>query len=370
MGFWKNFVDLFSMQGYNVYISGESYAGMYCPYIASAMVDANDTTYYDVKGMMIYDPVIGDGTIQSSTVTVPFVNWHKNLMPFNNSFNAELQDTHAECGFANYTDAYLQFPPPGVQPADNSWPEGCFNLWEAVVEESFPLNPCFDYYQVATTCPLLWDVLGFPGSLMYEPDDTGVYFNRTDVKEAIHAPINVTWEECASDNVFLNGTDLSAPSIFRAVPNVIEHTNNVIIGNGILDMIIIANGTLLSIQNMTWNGELGFQSKPTEAFYVPYHNLSTYDTLSLSADEIALGTIAGAGVMGAAHSERGLTYVTVALSGHMVPQYAPSAAFRQLEFLLGRVSSLNTTEGFTTMPSWPQAASSSLGNGTGPPVQW
>jgi len=26
MGFWKNFVDTFGMQGYKVYIAGESYA--------------------------------------------------------------------------------------------------------------------------------------------------------------------------------------------------------------------------------------------------------------------------------------------------------------------------------------------------------
>lgn len=34
-GFWKNFVDLFALQDYKVYIVGESYAGMYVPYIAS-----------------------------------------------------------------------------------------------------------------------------------------------------------------------------------------------------------------------------------------------------------------------------------------------------------------------------------------------
>lgn len=26
MGFWKNFIDTFSMQGYKVYVTGESYA--------------------------------------------------------------------------------------------------------------------------------------------------------------------------------------------------------------------------------------------------------------------------------------------------------------------------------------------------------
>lgn len=53
MGFWKNFVDAFGLQGYSVYVTGESYAGAYCPYIASNMLDANDTAYYDVKGMLM-----------------------------------------------------------------------------------------------------------------------------------------------------------------------------------------------------------------------------------------------------------------------------------------------------------------------------
>ena len=38
------------------------------------------------------------------------------------------------------------------------------------------------------------------------------------------------------------------------------------------------------------------------------------------------------------------------LSGHMVPQYAPSAAYRQLEFLLGRIGSLSEVSSFTTDP--------------------
>ena len=34
----------------------------------------------------------------------------------------------------------------------------------------------------------------------------------------------------------------------------------------------------------------------------------------------------------------------------MVPQYAPSAAYRQLEFLLGRIGSLSEVSSFTTDP--------------------
>ncbi|KJY00422.1 hypothetical protein TI39_contig330g00013 [Zymoseptoria brevis] len=60
------------------------------------------------------------------------------------------------------------------------------------------------------------------------------------------------------------------------------------------------------------------------------------------------GSLAGAGNFGKWHTERGLTFSTVVLSGHMVPQYAPSAAYRQLEFLLGRIEDLSVVSDFTT----------------------
>ncbi|KAI0880249.1 alpha/beta-hydrolase [Annulohypoxylon maeteangense] len=367
LGFWKNFIDLFELQGYKVYIAGESYAGAYCPYIASAMLDKNDTAYYNVSGMMIYDPVLGDGVVQDSVTTVPFVDYHHNLMSFNDSFSAYIHGLHDSCGFADYNDKYLVYPPSGPQPPDysDSVSRECRNLWSDVLNEALSINPCFDVYQVATTCPLLWDILGFPGTIDYLPEGGSIYFNRTDVKTAIHADLDTTWEACASSNVFVGG-DSSDPSSWVVLPHVIDATQNVIIGHGSLDMILLPNGTLLTIQNTTWGGKLGFQSAPTEPFFVPFHTLSTADDIQSSTDEVALGSIAAAGVLGTAHTERGLTYVSVDLSGHMIPQYAPSAAFRQLEFLLGRVDSLSSLQPFTTEPDYPQPPASSLGNGTGP----
>jgi carboxypeptidase D len=58
LGFYKNFADTFNFKHKKVYITGESYAGMYVPYIADAMFNKNDKTYYDVHGTMIYDPSI------------------------------------------------------------------------------------------------------------------------------------------------------------------------------------------------------------------------------------------------------------------------------------------------------------------------
>lgn len=58
-GFWKNFMTTFNLIGSDVYITGESYAGQYIPYIADYFLDQNNTDYYNVKGIQINDPSIG-----------------------------------------------------------------------------------------------------------------------------------------------------------------------------------------------------------------------------------------------------------------------------------------------------------------------
>ncbi|KAL9624242.1 MAG: hypothetical protein Q9160_001489 [Pyrenula sp. 1 TL-2023] len=348
LGFFKNFVETFSMQGYTVYVAGESYAGYYVPYIADAMLNAsgnsstNSTSSlapYTLDSIMIYDPSLTYGVLQSNMVAVPFVDYHANLFTFNDTFTSYLHTQADSCGYTDYLSTYLTFPPPQAPfptpPNANGRTAGC-NLRRDIQSAVTLLNPCWDIYQVATTCPLLWDVLGFPGSFDYTPPgfDT-LYFDRADVKSAINAP-DTPWAEC-SDGVL--DEDDSLPSTLSVLPGVIERTQRTIIGHGLLDMILIANGSLLAIQNMTWNGGQGFSQAPTDEFFVPYHAPGPDPTL------------AGAGVMGHYRTERGLTYVDIGLSGHMVPQYAPSAAYRQLEFLLGRIDSLGDTGAFTTPPT-------------------
>lgn len=174
------------------------------------------------------------------------------------------------------------------------------------------------------------------------------------MKKVIHAPEDTNWEICSSSSVFVgdNG-DTSPPSAVQGGPlqKVIEKTNNVIVGHGDLDMVLIANGTLLTLNNLTFNGMQGFSQPPTEPFYVPYH------------DDPVMGSIAGAGVFGGWVRERGLTFVAVMLSGHEVPEYQPSAAYRTLEALLGRVESLSEVSPFTTQTHVKQT-NETLGRGT------
>lgn len=334
---------------------------MYCPYIADAMIKANDTKHFNMKGMLIYDPSIVEDRVTELTI-VPFVDYHHNLFPFNDSFTKQIHEIDKKCGYADVRSKHLNYPAkshlpnplPGIDPKTGQPIPGCddYLLGNSIQQAITDINPCFDVYQIATTCPLLWDVLGFPGSFDYLPKGASIYFDRQDVKKAINAPLNVTWASCGGP-VFVNG-DQSPPSSTTVLGNVIDKTKNVIIGHGALDFVLLANGTLMGIQNMTFGGKLGFQKPPTEPFYVPYHTRGD------------LASLAGAGVFGTTHTERGLTYVGISMSGHMVPQYAPSAAFRQLEFLLGRVDSLSSKKPFTIDPKFPQP-DGPLGKGTAPP---
>lgn len=248
----------------------------------------------------------------------------------------DLNNRSEACGYTSFLEEALTFPPKGILPTPPNVDytmEGC-DLWNDVINAASLVNPCWDVYQIATTCPLLWDPLGFPGSFPYQPPGASIYFNRTDVQKAINAPLGI-WEECSGGVL---DTDTSPPSGLSVLPRVIEKNKRTLIAHGLIDMILVMNGTLVMIQNMTWNGAQGFSSPPStyNEFFVPYHT------------ELNLGTIAASGVMGNWHTERGLTFCTVDLSGHMIPQYQPSAAYRQLEFLLGRIENLGERTDFTT----------------------
>lgn len=360
-GFWKNFMDTFSLHGREVYVTGESYAGQYVPYIADGFLNQTDSTYYNVKGVMIYDPSLGYDSIVEEVPTLAFTQSNQNDFPFNDTFKAEITKMSAECGYDKFLSDGLTFPPKGPFPpqpgvdAKGRTTDAC-DIFDAVFNEIFVINPCFDIYQVGSLCPILWDVLGFPYSSFYLPPGfTEPYFNRTDVKQAIHAPLDVNWLICSNEPVFVNDHDLSLPSAVGDGPlkRVTEKTNNVVVGHGALDMVLILNGTLLTLNNMTWNGAQGFTQAPTKPFYVPYH----YDPL--------MADIAGAGVFGSWQTDRGLTFVSVDLSGHEIPEFQPSAAYRHLEFLLGRIKNLSEVSAFTTQPGFPQSHQP-LGKGTGP----
>lgn len=116
VGFFKNFEEIFGIKNFKIYVTGESYAGRYVPYIANAMLDQNDTEYFNVSGALTYDPCIGSYAYTNNAFINKFVHDNNNVLGFNDSFLAMLDDMHESCGYADFINDYLVYPPNGTQP--------------------------------------------------------------------------------------------------------------------------------------------------------------------------------------------------------------------------------------------------------------
>ena len=172
-----------------------------------------------------------------------------------------------------------------------------------------------------------------------------LYFDRADVKAAIHAP-NVPWQECSSVEVFPKG-DASPPSAFSVLPSVIEKSNRTVLIHGRADFNLIAEGTRIVIQkytnsctvacscltalySMTWGGAQGFQTP-------------------IAPDSFIIDRF---GASGTSHQERGLAYYEVVLSGHMLPGYAPWVRDLQSRVDTGSIISSSRRESKACSTSW------------------
>ena len=277
---------------------------------------------------------------------IPYLDYWANLFFLNASFTQAVHDKNDECNYTDYYNTYFTFPPPPgkfpVLPDPFAGDVPVCDLLDDVYAAAIAVNPCFNIYHITDTCPFLFSQLGIVNPGDYEPPGAEVYFNRSDVQQAIHAP-PTNWKLCTDTNVFGQGNDSRAledqslgPAQNDVLKRVIEHNNNTQIGVGNLDFLLPTNGTLLALQNVTWNGMQGFQSYPSTEFYTPYH------------PEYNRGALAGAGYLGFYGAERGLTFYQVQLAGHELPQFAAGASYRTLELLLGRISSLSDSSTFTT----------------------
>ncbi|TFY66307.1 hypothetical protein EVG20_g4784 [Dentipellis fragilis] len=324
-GFLQQFLDVFSeLKGSNFWVSGESYAGFYVPYIANWIYEHASELDLKLKGIWIADPSLSYDAVQEQIPALRFVQANQNVFPFNSSFSAELQSISDSCGYTDYLDKFVSYPPKGQLPLVGT--NGTFrttnecDIWDLIIDEVSVINPAFNVYRVTETWPISWSVIGFP-----ESTQEFIYFNRTDVQDAIHAP-HINWETCSEGDVYINATtgrpgrDQSIPSTLSVLPNVIEKSERVAIMHGLADFILLSEGTRIAIhceQEHDWGGAQGFQT--------PIQNESFH--------------VKDMGVFGNMHQERGLTYVEFYYSGHMTPQFVPWAAFQTISYVLGKTDS-------------------------------
>ncbi|CZT12301.1 related to pheromone processing carboxypeptidase (Sxa2) [Rhynchosporium graminicola] len=330
--FFLNFQKTFGIKKFKIYFTGESYAGMYIPHIANEFLDRNDTDHFDVGGALIIDPCIGDCDYSQVLVpAVPYIQKNNLVFGLNDTYLAQLVAQDQKCGFADYRKKYLVFPPSGRQPpTPKDFDSDACDLWSASVEEILRVNPCASVYNILEQCPYKSDIMADP-----YPDNP-IYFARADVKKALHAP-EQDWSECAPGGVFVDG-DHSLPPNQKVLPRLIEHTNRVVVTNGDLDYRIFNDGVLLAIQNMTWNGKMGFQAEPSQpvVLNLPLLQWADWDAANGNSEL----TDGPQGTMGTQHYERGLLWVRVNAAGHEQPLYQPRMSYRQLQYVLGRIDKL------------------------------
>ena len=116
-------------------------------------------------------------------------------------FLANIQGLHQSCGYADFIDKYLQIPAYGIQPpaiSNSSADENCSTIATMVTHAEIKISPFFDQLQICSMCPLLYDPLGSPTTILYLQSGSTVYFDRSDVKAAMQAPQNVEWNECTA----------------------------------------------------------------------------------------------------------------------------------------------------------------------------
>jgi carboxypeptidase D len=140
LGFWRNFVDTFGLHGHKIFIAGESYAGMYIPYLADAMLNENDTNYFRLNATMMYDPLINSHDVMRHLPAVAFTDHWRNLMPLNETFMEDIRARGEKCGHTPFLNDHLSFPPKGPLPPPPHTSGDCA-LWDKIKDAMTLLNP-------------------------------------------------------------------------------------------------------------------------------------------------------------------------------------------------------------------------------------
>ena len=329
------------LQSKQVHLMGESYAGIYIPYIAEAIMDGGDSLQLDVRSMSLGDGSWGNAAAMSSVAMGTYMHTQKSLLKVPTDILSTFSSADRTCGFDSVLAQANTYPPKGkihipgnpeyfnyrrrLQRRDMSdvldatcdiQPSNPAEVRSSILNSSC-YGPCATYstaldYMTTTsaagTGPQCYDVYDIhhncstidPLPLLAE------YFSRADVQSALHADNAGTFSPC---NSTILGTLLSVPSVppaYSILPSLVTtHNISLHFYNGEWDMLINHIGTELSIQNMTWGGAQGFSEKPSRLFYADDAAPVTNATRS----EKPIGTWG---------AERGVSYHLFNGAGHSV----------------------------------------------------
>lgn len=158
LGFLENFYTVFTEYNQtNFYITGESYAGRYGPYIADAIHNvtarvSSARNITPVRGLMINDGSFGDILYQTEMTSNRFAKENKATMSLNVSYAAQLDRMSKELDYESYLDKYLVYPAYSARkPMPQFTGRGMTDrrsTWAFAGNGLLAVNPCLNWYRI------------------------------------------------------------------------------------------------------------------------------------------------------------------------------------------------------------------------------
>ncbi|KAJ7933813.1 alpha/beta-hydrolase [Mycena leptocephala] len=367
VGFLSNLVKIFpTLTTRPLYLAGESYAGIYIPYITKAIF-STPCPPVNLRKIAIGDGTIGEFPTFEGVPILNIIETYPQLIGYDPEVFDYFKTQHHLCGY----DFELKYPPNGplptlFNPIDGGFPSASSNsrlsfksAWSKLVSlgQDFSLSKrgqedrreawkrdlsgrpngtldptygCFLFTELvdyALNYSFPWTLGGFdvydvPDALNPEvPSDPSVFLNDNRTRAALHAPASKRWAASTALNFSGEGPqnfvgDPSAsPMTFLSELAANATKNNValVFYSGNDDALVAHRSTEVVIQNLTFGGMQGFIRKPDTPFTDDHGRFA-----------------------GIVHQERNVTYALFNNAGHLVPKSVPEAAFVFLrEFILG-----------------------------------
>ncbi|RPD60985.1 alpha/beta-hydrolase [Lentinus tigrinus ALCF2SS1-7] len=362
MGFLKNLVKVFpSLKTRPLYLTGESYAGTYIPYIMKTYFGMENPPV-TIAAFAIGNGVLGSEAVYFAVPTVTILETYPQLIGYDPAVFEYFREQEHLCGYdlnLIYPQVSGIFPSLKIDPAPGGSSKsardtlnrrrsvGGFirSVADSLVDEkaSFrrkrqfipPTNGTIDptygcdlfdealHYALDNSRPwtdgarfTYYDVAD---GLAAESQLSGdLFYNDANVRAAIHAPTSKDWVE-NSGYVFTGSEDGSDPSpepmvfLTELAANASARGVRVVLYSGNDDALVSHRGTEVVIQNTTFGGIQGFTRKPSTPWYDDDGDLA-----------------------GIVRQERNWTYVLVKDTSHLVPYSSPQRGFVLFrDFILG-----------------------------------
>ena len=322
--FFQNFYNVFDdLLSHELYVVGESYAGMYAPSIARRIYLENAKESATVR-MNLAGVALGNGWVDPKVqgpATIDYAYWHGLIDSY------ARDNLHAEWEHCMKNTGHDE-PGPPFHPFNV--PDDCSMMEAALLAAGAHLHGARH-----TSGPNTYDVTTWDPYSMITHGDTALerFYNDPRVKEKLHAPTDVewrgciegagrrrrhrsrqrrTWEQSAVNAIPAGRRDLLLLDHDRPISTapylaeLLDGGIRVLVYNGDRDLSTCAQGSEMYLNDMEWDGDTGWY-RASRGLWVT----------NQGQDDEA--------VAGYSKEHLGLSFVVVYNSGHLVPYNQPRA---------------------------------------------